>query len=64
MGEINFSLTNTKFISIESLIVKVQKLEGKTKMTHLPDFSNYKDEMKYLRQTGSFHFEEDILAKI
>ena len=45
------------------MVDKVQNLKGKTKYKFTLDFSIYYDEMNYLRQSGTFHFEEDPFSK-
>ena len=45
------------------MIIKLQKLQGKTKLKVYQKRRNYYDEMNYRRQSGNFQFEEDLFSR-
>ena len=62
--EKNFvSTMNTKYKKMEDMIIKLQKLIVETKLKFNQAFSNFFDEVKYFRQKGKSHFEEDSSSK-
>ena len=54
---------NTKYKTIEDMIIKPQSLKSKTKMKFNLAFSYYCDGTNSLRQRGKFHFQEDPFSK-
>ena len=50
--EIYFSMVNTKQITTQAMIDKLQSLKGQTKFEKTRNISKYYDEMNYMRQTG------------
>ena len=58
-----FLMMNKKYKTLEEMIDKLQILGGKTKFKFLKDFITSYDDLKYLRQSGFFHFEGDTLSE-
>ena len=61
--EINYSMANTTYNSTQDMIINLQQLKGKTKLEFYEKTSNYYDEMKNRRQSGSFQFQEHSFSK-
>ena len=54
---------SAKYNSPQHMIDNSQSLKGKTNLKNYPNISNYYDEMKYRKQSGTFQFEEVLFSK-
>ena len=61
--DICYFMVNALYNSSEGMISKLQKLKGKIIIEIYQKISNFYDEMKYRRQSGTFQFEKDIFSK-
>ena len=57
-------MVNAEYNSSQDMIYNLQSLKGKTNLKIYRNISNYYDERKYRRQSGTFQFEETLLSKI
>ena len=57
-----YSVVNTMYSSTEDMIDKLQSVKGRIKSKSYQNI-NYYNEMNIRRQSGSFHFEEDVFSK-
>ena len=63
MSELYFSLTILEHKTIEDTIIKSQSSKSKTKVKIFEGFSNFCEEVKYMRQSITFSFEGDIFSE-
>ena len=56
-------MVNAEYNSSQDMIDNLQTLKGQTNLKISPNISNYFDEMKYRRQSGTFLFEEKLFSK-
>ena len=54
---------SAKYNSPQDMIDTLQSLKIKIRLKIYADKSNYYDELKHRRQSGTFHYEEDIFRK-
>ena len=57
-------MVNTTYISSEDMINKLQQLSGKTKSKIYKNESNYYDERKNRKQSGTFQSKKILLVKM
>ena len=54
---------SAKYNSTQDMIDNLQSSKSKTTLKIYPNISNYYDEIKYRKQSGTFQFEEDLFSK-
>ena len=54
---------SAKYNSTQDMIDNLQSSKSKTTLKIYPNMSNYYDEMKYRKQSGTFQFEEEFFSK-
>ena len=62
--EVQYATVNAEYNSWHDMIDNLQSLKVKTNLKNYPNSSNYYDEMKYRRQSGTFQIEENLFSKI
>ena len=56
-------MVNAEYNSSKDMIDNSQRLKGKTNIKIYPNISNYYDERKYRRPSGTFQFEKNLSGK-
>ena len=56
-------MVNAEYNSSQDMIDNLQSLKVKTTLKIYPSISNYHNEMKYRKQSGTFQSEEDLFSK-